>query len=260
MGGKTMIGRRKILGAALAAPLLTAACARQTRADTLDDVIARHVEARGGAAALDRVRTCAIDLEINERGQTIPLRYYANVDRLARVDVMIDGQRAYSEGMDAQGVWLWPADAPAATPSVAEGAANALLHGVENNLVGLHRFQERGSRLTLQAPETIDEVAYHVIECAYPTTHVTNFYIDPQSWQIVRRRDRRAYHPDADQAQQNVETRNSDFQAVDGVIAAHLSEDYDLDSGALISAARVLTRRLNPDLPVGLFERTYTPV
>ncbi|HYD73595.1 MAG TPA: hypothetical protein VEF55_10680, partial [Candidatus Binatia bacterium] len=70
----------------------------------------------------------------------------------------------------------------------------------------------------------------------------------------------RAYHPDADLTQQNVETRFSDFQAVDGVIAAHLNEDYDLDSGALISTAHVLTRRLNPDLPEGLFERSYMPV
>ena len=248
--------RRTLLAALGGLPLIGCAA----RPLGLQDIIERHVEARGGAAALDAVRTCAIDLQITEGGQNIPLRYYASIDRLARVDVMIEGQRAYSEGVDSQGVWLWPADAPAATPSVAEGAANALLHGVEMNLVGLHRFEERGSRLTLQAPETIDGVDFQVIECVYPTTHVTNFYIDPASWHIARRRDRRAYHPDADTTQQNVETRFSDFQAVDGVIAAHVNEDYDLDSGALISTARVLTRRLNPDLPEGLFERSYTPV
>jgi hypothetical protein len=248
--------RRTLLTALGGLPLL--ACAPRTLG--LQDVIDRNVEARGGAAALDAVRSCAIELEINEGGQTIPLRYYASIDRLARVDVMVGGQRAYSEGVDSQGVWLWPGDAPAATPSVAEGAANALLHGVEMNLVGLHHFQERGSQLTLQAPETIDGVEYQVIECIYPTTHVTNFYLDPASWQIARRRDRRAYHPDADTTQQNIETRFSDFQAVDGVTAAHLNEDYDLDSRALISSARVLTRRLNPDLPEGLFERSYTPV
>lgn len=248
--------RRTILAAFGGLPLLGCAA----RPPGLRDIIDRNVEARGGAEALDAVRTCAIDLQITEGGQTIPLRYYASVDRLARVDVMIEGQRAYSEGVDSQGVWLWPADAPAATPSVADGAANALLHGVEMNLVGLHRFQERGSRLTLQAPETIDGVEYQVIECVYPTTHVTNFYLDPASWHIARRRDRRAYHPDADTTQQNVETRFSDFQTIDGVIAAHVNEDYDLDSGALISSARVLSRRLNPDLPEGLFERDYTPV
>ena len=248
--------RRALLTALGSLPLL--ACAPRTLG--LQDIIERNVEARGGAAALDAVRICAIELEITEGGQTIPLRYYASIDRLARVDVMVGGQRAYSEGVDTQGVWLWPADAPAATPSVAEGAANALLHGVEMNLVGLHRFQERGSRLTLQAPETLDGVEYQVVECVYPTTHVTNFYFDPASWQIARRRDRRAYHPDADATQQNIETRFSDFQTVDGVIAAHLNEDFDLDSRALISSARILARRLNPDLPEGLFERSYTPV
>lgn len=248
--------RRTLLTALGGLPLL--ACAQ--RLLSLQDVIDRNVEARGGAAALDAVRTCWFDLQIDERGQVIPLRYYASVDRLARVDVMIDGQRAYSEGVDARGVWLWPAGAPAATPSVAEGSANALLHGVEMNLVGLHRFAERGSRLTLEQPETIDGVEYQVVECVYPTTHVTNFYFDPNTGHIARRRDRRAYHPDADQTQQNVETRFSDFQTVNGVVSADLNEDYDLDSGAKISSARVLTRRFNPDLPENLFDRSFVPV
>ncbi len=255
------IDRRAFLGAAAFAPLLSVGCATaQAQALTLDDVIARHVRARGGAAALDRVRACAIDLEITEGGSTIQGKYYASVDRLARIDIIVDGARVYSEGYDAEGVWLWPGDEPAARPSVAEGSANALLHGIEGNVVGLHRFRERGSRLVLAPEETLDGVAYPVIECTYSTGHVTYFYFDPVSWQMARKRDQRAYHPDVDATQAHVESRFSDFQTVDGVVAAHLSEDYNIDTGALLSTARVLARRLNPDLPEGLFSRSYRPV
>jgi hypothetical protein len=252
------LGRRAVLAAAAALPGgLLSACA--TQAPRLDAIIARHVAARGGAAALDRVRTCAIELEITEGGQTFPARYYASVERLARIDIIIGGQRVYSEGVDAEGVWLWPADQPAATPSVAEGAANALLHGVETNLVGLHRFAERGARLAPMPAEALDGVAHHVIECTFATGHVTCFYLDPSTWMIARKRDRRAYHPDLDAAQQRVESRFSDFQSVDGVVAAHRNDDYDIDTRALLSTARVLSRRLNPDLPEGLFRRSHVP-
>lgn len=254
------VNRRDVLAAVLAAPVLSSACATAGAALSLDDVIARHVQARGGAAALDRVRTCAIDLEITERGSTIQGRYYASVERLARIDIVIGGQRAYSEGLDADGVWLWPGDEPVARASVAEGAANALLHGVEGNVIGLHRFRERGARLVLSPPETLDGVTYHVIECTYSTGHVTYFYIDPSSWLLVRKRDERAYHPDVDSTQQHVESRFSDWQSVDGVVAPHLNADYNIDTGALLSTARVLSRRLNPDLPEGLFSRSYQPV
>lgn len=256
------MNRRSVLaGAALAAPVLNAACASAGGggALSLDDIIARHVQARGGAAALDRVRTCAIDLEITEGGSTILGHYFASVERLARIDIVVDGQRVYSEGLDEDGVWLWPGDEPAPRASVAEGAANALLHGVEGNVVGLHRFRARGSRLVLSPAETFDDVAYRVIECTYPTGHVTYFYIDPTSWMIARKRDQRAYHPDVSTTQQHVESRFSDFQTVDGVVAPHLNQDYNIDSGALLSTARVLARRLNPDLPEDLFSRSYRP-
>jgi hypothetical protein len=76
---------------------------------------------------------------------------------------------------------------------------------------------------------------------------------------IARKRDQRAYHPDADATQRRVESRFTDFQSVEGVIAAHRNDDYDMDTGALLSTARVLSRRLNPHLPEGLFSRTYVP-
>lgn len=249
--------RRVLMGAGLCLPIVNSLGACAPTPLNLQTVIANHIAARGGAAALDAVRTCAIDLEITEDGQTINGRYYASTDRLARVDIIVDGQRAYSEGVDTDGVWLWPADEPAARPSVAEGAANALLHGVETNLVGLHRFEERGARLTLAPAETLDEVTYHVVECVFATGHTTYFYIDPTTWQIGRKRDQRAYHPDVDSTQRHVESRFSDFQSVDGVVAAHRNDDYDLDRSVLLSTARVLARRLNPDLPENLFSRAY---
>ena len=61
-------------------------------------------------------------------------------------------------------------------PSVATGAANALLHGAENHLFGLHRFAERGHRLRLMPAEPIDGIDHPVIEVVYTTGHTSYFY------------------------------------------------------------------------------------
>lgn len=240
---------------------LIAASACEKQELSLADVISRHTEARGGADALDRVNSAAIEVEITENGQTFPIRYYAVADPrpLARVDVVIDGQRVYSEGVDSAGVWLWPADEAEARASVAEGSANALIHGVESNLVGLHRFEQRGHKLALMPRDTIDGVAYYVIETTFSTGHKTYFYIDPESWMIARKRDERAYHPDADETKQRVESRFSDFQKTDGVLYSNRNEDIDLNTGETLSTNRVLSRAINPELPEGLFERGYQP-
>lgn len=252
------LDRRGFLGLAGAAALLPGRLAAQQR-PSLAALIDRHVAARGGRAALDRVRSCLIELDITERGQTIQGRYAADVSGLVRIDIFVGGNLVYREGVDRQGVWLWGSDDAAPRPSVATGAANALLHGAENHLFGLHRFAARGHRLRLMPDERIDGVDHPVIEVVYSTGHTSYFYLDPATWLFARRRDERAYHPDNDTTRQRVETRFSDYQAVDGVLAAHRNVDVDLATGATLSTNQIRRRTLNPVLPEGQFERTYRP-
>jgi hypothetical protein len=219
----------------------------------LAEIIRRNTLARGGAAALDRVRSIAVDVEIVEGGQALNGRYAANDQGLVRIDVYAAGKLVASEGIDSNGVWILGKDGP--EPSVAVGAANALLHGAENHLFGWHRFADRGHKLALMPTSTIDGTPYHVVEVRFSTGHVSYFYVDPQSWQAARRRDERAYHPDVDQTKKRVESRSLDFRSVDGVVAPHRNEDYDLATGKLLAENRVLSRRLNPALAADHFDR-----
>lgn len=256
MAFQTVSRRSAIAGAAaalLAGPLL----ARRAQPG-LADIIARHVRARGGAAALDRVHSCLMELDISERGQTIHGRYAADAAGLVRIDIHAGGNLVYREGVDRRGGWFWDGDAAAPQPSNAQGT-NALLHGAENHLFGLHRFAARGHRLRLMPEERIEGRLDPVIEVTYRTGHVSYFYVDPVSWMLVRRRDERAYHPDANLTQQRVESRFSDFQIVDEVVAAHRDLDVDLATGATLASHQVTLRLLNPRLPEGLFDRTYQP-
>ena len=260
---ETGLSRRSLIGAAGAAFLVPGCVAVRPDRLGLADIVDRHVRARGGAAALDRVRSCRMAVDIMERGQALHGRYAADAsDRrgtVVRIDVYVDGSHVGSEGVDRAGVWnRGPGDA-APTPSVATGAANALLHGAENHLFGLHRFAGRGHRLRLMPAERIDGVEHPVIEVVYATGHTSYFYVDPATWMLARRRDERAYHPDVDQTRQRVETRYSDFQTVDGVVAAHRNVDVDLASGTELSTNQVRERLLNPAFPAGYFDRTWRP-
>jgi hypothetical protein len=103
-------------------------------------------------------------------------------------------------------------------------------------------------------------VEYPVIEITYRTGHKSYFYVDPATGLFARRRDERAYHPDADTSRQRIETRYLDYQAVDGVVAAHRNVDIDLDTGGVLSTNQVTRRTLNPVLlPTNLFERNFRP-
>jgi hypothetical protein len=244
----------KALVVALLGTLGLGCSAAPAQSLSLEEIVARNVEARGGAAALDNVRQIAIEPEIHEAGNVLRGRYAADPAGLVRIDIYADGKLVFREGVDAEGVWLWPAGKPEPEPSKAEGAANALLNGAEMHLFGLHRYAERGHALTLMPSETIEGVTYHVVRAALGTGHTVYFYLDPKSWQIVRRRDERAYHPDVDQTRQRIETRFSDFRTVSGVVFPFYSEDVEI-GGRKLGHAKVLSLKINPGLAPSRFDR-----
>jgi hypothetical protein len=248
------VSRRSFLGLATAAAA-SSVVARPKPALTLDELVRRNTLARGGRAALDRVRSILINVEIQEGGMTLNGRYAADAAGRVRIDIYADGKLVGGEGVDGPGVWLLGKDGP--EPSKATGAANALTNGAENHLFGWHRFAERGHKLALMPSASIDGTDYPVVvvEVRYSTGHVSYFYVDPATWLAARRRDERAYHPDVSDTKQRVETRYSAYTKVASVVAAHLNEDYDLASGKLLSTSRVLSRQINPALPADYFDR-----
>lgn len=245
--------------ACLAVPAL-GGCAAQAAvqgvepaAATIEQVIARNTEARGGAAALDRVRSVLIEVEIIEGALTLNGRYAANDKGMVRIDVYAAGKLVASEGVDTSGVWILGKDGP--QPSVATGAANALTNGAQTHLFGWHRFADLGHKLSLATPETIDGVTYPVVKVVLATGAPSYNYVDPATWLVVRRRDERAYHPDVDLTKKRVETRFSDFVSVEGVVAPHRNVDLNLADESVLSTNRVLSRQINPQLPADHFDR-----
>lgn len=225
---------------------------------SLEEVIRRHIQARGGAEALDRVRSILMDSEMTDGPDIFNGRYVADAAGLVRIDVYVAGNFVGAEGVDRRGVWLRGTNSPP-RDSVATGAANALLHGAEQHLFGLHRFGERGHRMQLMPSANLDGINYHVVEVVFSTGHTSYFYIDPSTWLITRRRDERAFHPDVNSTQQRIETRYSDFQTVEGVVAPHLDTNVDLATGNVLGTVRVFRRAINPTLPEGVFDRAYQP-
>ena len=229
-----MIDRRALLALAAASAASPTLAASDL---TLDQVIERHTRARGGAAALDRIKACAVELEITEQGSTVVGRYRASLTPRMRIDVFADGKRVWSEGLDGVGAWTWPGDKPAAGGSSDDGA-KALMHGVHFNLVGLHAFPTHGHRLTLAGREVVEGVNYHVIQIDMADGFQTFRYVDPVSWQIGRERDVRAIHPDMDAKKKLLEQVMEDYRPVDGVMVSFASRQVD------VAAARVLQRTL----------------
>ncbi|MGE0595784.1 MAG: hypothetical protein AB7P07_05440 [Hyphomonadaceae bacterium] len=219
----------------------------------LGALVARHVEARGGAVTLDAVRAMRNEAEIVEPSFTVRGPYIASVEGLMRVDIFADGACVWSEGIDRAGAWDWQQGREPRAAS--EAGAAALAHGVEFNLFGLHRYAERGHILSYEGVETIDGVDYYVLRIVLADGFETYRYIHPETYMIARARDVRALHPDVDATETMLESVYSDFRSVSGVISPFVWLQRDMRTGEVVQRGSVLSLEYNPPLTDADFAR-----
>jgi hypothetical protein len=244
-----MVRRRFLVTAAAAS-----ACAPRRGPLTLEEVIARHTDARGGAAALDAVQTLRNEAAVAEATFNVRGPYIASTEGLMRVDIFADDQCVFSEGIDREGAWSW---SPGSEPQPAsEAGAAALRHGVEFNVFGLHRFAERGHALSLEGVQEVAGVELHVVKIVMNDGFETYRFIDPATWMIVRSRDVRAFHPDLDATEAPLESAFSDFREVAGVRSPFEWMQRDLRTGEVIQRGTVLSLEYNTPLTDADFSRT----
>ena len=226
------VTRRTVIaaaGLALGTPVLAANSSRDL---SLSDVMARHTSAVGGENALRTARSKAVDLQIIEKQQIISAHYRCNKAPGFRIDIFDRGKHVFCEGLDKDGPWIWPGDAPRARQAVAD-AKRTGIEGIEFNIYGLGDFVGLGNRLSLDGREEIGGVNYYVVRIALKDSYQTFVYIDPNSWMISRRRDFRSNHPDVNQTKQRLETQFGDFRRVSGIMNAFIQHQVDLGTGKI---------------------------
>jgi hypothetical protein len=242
------------LSHAMAAGLgLAATIAAAEPAPDLERLIARHVEARGGAAAIEAVRTFDSEIRIVEPTFEVDGTYVATREGRMRVDIRVDGERVFTEALDRERTWSWTPDGGVRDGSAA-GAA-ALRHGIELpfKLFGLHEVRDRGHRLEFVGREVLGGTNYHVLRLTLGDGFESLYYLDPDTGLIDRDRQRRALHVDVDPTPEWIETSYEDYRPVAGVLFPHRQVERQLATGKILATVTVREIRINPQLDPARF-------
>ena len=84
---------------------LVVVCAAPLRAQSVDDVIARHIAARGGIEKLRAIQTLKITRTVVTPFSTINLVAYKKRPNLYRAEQAAPGQPSIARGVNAEGAW-----------------------------------------------------------------------------------------------------------------------------------------------------------
>jgi len=205
----------------------------------LEQLVACNDAAIGG----DRLRAASrvdYDLEIEEPTFAATGHYYATRSGEMRIDVYMNGERVFSEGRDATGAWEQPKAAAAPVP-VSDDSASALRHGVEQpgHLWTLADMPRNGHAVTLEGRDTIDGVSYYVVRLTLKDGFETWYRLHPDSCQIERSRNFRAYHPDVDSTRRWTESVLEGYEDFGGIRKARVTRDVDLATGQTVGRTRI---------------------
>jgi len=232
---------------------LMSAIAMAGPAPDLETLIARHVDARGGRAAVEAVRTFDSDIHIVEPTFEVDGAYVATRDGKMRVDIRAGGQHVFTEALDHGRAWSWTPDHGVRDGS--DAGAAALRHGIELpfKLFALHEVRERGHRLELVGREEVSGIAYHVLRLTLDDGFESLYYLNPTTWLIDRDRQRRALHVDVDPTPEWIETSYEDYRPVSGVLFPYRQVERRLATGEVLATVTVTEIRINPPLDPGRF-------
>lgn len=140
----------------LAAVLVLTVVAAKAPAQTVDEIVARHVEARGGAAAWRAVETVeyAGSMEVG-KGMSVPFRLQLKRPHKARIEFDFAGSTAIQTYDGKQGWKLLPfrGQTEASPLTEAELAVAASQAEIEGPLMG---YAAKGHSLELMGRETVE--------------------------------------------------------------------------------------------------------
>jgi len=219
----------------------------------LDSIIENHTLAIGGYEAVENLQCIQIHFHVIEPTLEVDGIYAADRQGRMRVDIIAGDVRVFSEGYDGTSGWQLHQNVHSGVPTSPAGT-RALLHGIENQLYGLHEFKTRGHELELTGKETIDGTTYHVIRITYKDGSEIWRYVNATSWLVERTRERKALHPDVDSTETVLETFLSDFRKTGGILRPFHEVQMDLSTNQVVQTTQVKELTINPTFNAERFE------
>jgi hypothetical protein len=164
---------------------LTLVLAISMQAQTLDQIIGKHIAAQGGIEKLKKLKSVVMECTINAQGAEMPVKISIGHNRGFRMDMTIMGMDNYMICNLKDGYKYFPIGGqkePEALPADAvKGMAGQF--DLEGEFIN---SKEKGITLTLQGEEDVDGTMCHKIFCVMPDKTEKRIYIDKESNQRIK--------------------------------------------------------------------------
>lgn len=180
---------------------------------TVDEVINKYVDARGGKEKLNAIKSLYMEGSRAMMGNEVPVKITIVQGKLFRTEFEFGGNTGYTIVTPTQG-WSF---VPMRSQSVDPIAADALktMQGQLDIAGALVDYAAKGNKAELQGKETIDGNEAYRIKLTSADGKETSYYIDTKTNYLIQTKQLRS-GPAGKQAE--IITNYSDYKSIDGIM------------------------------------------
>jgi outer membrane lipoprotein-sorting protein len=238
---------RRISRLTLALSLLWAVAAH---AQTVDEIVAKNLQAKGGAQKWQSVSTVKMSGTMTGQGRDAALTVYAKRPNLGRHEVVLP-QGKVVQAFDGTTAWginpLTGNDQPQVFPGE---AAEMMKNGADFD-GALINYKAKGRTIELVGKETLRGAPVYHLKVRMANGQVQDYFVDVDSGLEVKTSAQVDLDPRAGGLKQTLETEMSNYKAVDGIMVPHTIKQFM--NGKPVVEMSITTVEFNTPIDDALF-------
>ncbi len=211
---------------------------------TVDELVSKNIEAKGGAAALKAIQTIRFEGRLVANQGQIELTYTEIKKRPGKVrtDAVLQGMTLVQAYNGSNGWKIFPIYGRKDPEKMSTDEAKSLVEEAE---IGgpLENWKEQGKTVTYLGTEDVEGTAAHKLKVVRKNGDVSFVYLDPDYFLEIRVLDQRMEQG----AQVQVETDLGDYEKVNGV---YFPFSVEAGSKGSTDKQKILIEKAEANIPI----------
>lgn len=239
-----MRAKKRILTSIL---FLNLICVGLLSAQSVDDIINKHIKAMGGTEKLSLLKSIKISANMEVMNMEVPVTTTIVQNKAFRTETSVQGM-TITQAIDGNTGWM-------INPMTGDDKATALpeqtvaMLSAQTDITGLFNYKEKGYKVTLDGEDDLGGAKVYKVVVTLPSGIQQMNYISKETFYILKIKS----VINVDGKEITSENSQSNFKQVSGITAPFLSE---ITSSAMPGAKminKITSIEINPKIEEGYF-------